>query len=156
MPYSEPEDLPKIWHKVLTTTLVPDEIVTFILHADNLINAALARRYTVPFATDPNAAPPLIRQLSSTLALLEVVDRSPSTPEWVLRKIERAEKLLEMLASGELTLVGLDGAVITERTDIGGIQVSTEDYVPTFGVATSLDEQVDPQRAEDEAALRDV
>lgn len=155
MPYAKPGDLAKIWHKVLTTNLVPDELVTFIDHADNLINAALAHRYTVPFTTDPDAAPPIIRQLSATLALIEVIDRAPSTPEWVLRKIERAEKLLEMLASGELALVGIAGGLVAERTDIGGVQSSTADYVPTFGAYPSDLERVDPSRAQAEADERD-
>lgn len=141
MPYAEPEDLPKIWHKVLTTNLTPDEVTTFIDHADNLINAALARRYAVPFTGDPNAAPPLIRQLSATLAFIEVIDRSPGTPEWLLRKIERAQELLKMLADGELTLPG-----IVEVSAFNGVRSSTEDYVPTFGVASSITERVDPDR----------
>lgn len=148
MAYSYPDHVRLIWHKVMTTDLDTAEIAAFIDQADAMIDAALTNRYAVPFTQQPGT-PRLIQWISATLALLEVVDRSPSTPEWVLRKIERAEKQLEMLASGSLTLPG-----VTERTDIGGIQSTTEDYVPVFGAVPTLDEQWDPNRAADEAAER--
>jgi phage gp36-like protein len=150
MAYAHPDDIRRIWNKALTTELTPEELASFIDQAAAMIDAALGRRYTVPFAAMPNT-PPIIRWIAATLALLEVVDRSPATPEWVLRKIQRAEKQLELLASGELTVPGA-----TERTDIGGIQTTTEDYVPVFGAVPSLDERWDPNRARDEAAERGI
>lgn len=151
MAYSKVDDVRFIWHRVLTTNLDVDEVASFITQADGLIDAFLSRRYTVPIAATPETTPRIVRDISATLALLDIIDRSPGTAEWVVRKIERAQKLLEMLASGELGIPG-----VVELTTIGGIQSSTADYIPTFGVQPSLDETVDPQRAEDEADERDM
>ena len=154
MPYAKPDDLRRVWNKVLTTNLVPEEIAEAIDNAGALVDAALARRYVVPFATDPDATPPIIRRITARLAFLDVIDRSPATPDFLLRMIERAEKELEMLASGDLSIVGLTGGVLPERTDTGGVQSSTADFVPTFGARSSLRERVDPVRGDAEEDAR--
>lgn len=154
MPYSYPDDVRKVWNKVLTTELTADEIASAIDRSDNIINAALALRYTVPFASQPPQTPPIIRDLSATFALFEIVDRAPTTPEWVQRKIERAEKILELLANGTMSVVGPGGGLVPVLQDLGAIQSSTADFVPTFGANPSTSERVDPDRAEQEAAER--
>jgi len=151
MPYAKPADVSALWNKVLTTELTVDEVALLIDQAGAFVDAALARRYIVPVASTPETTPPIIRWITATLALLEIVDRSPSTPDWVMRKIQRAEKQLDMLASGDLSIPGT-----TMRTDLGSMQSTTEGYVPVFGGVPSISERWDPQRAEDEWSERNT
>lgn len=153
MPYSEPQDLEKKYAKVLSTELTADEIAEKIDFADAIINSALARRYIVPFAQSPGS-PPIINYISATLAMGELLDRSPGTVDWVMREVERAMLFLEKLANGEMAVVGVGGAVVPENSDIGTIRSSTADYTPTFGVQPSFDEHVDTDRADAEDLAR--
>lgn len=146
MPYSTPDHVRLQWGKVLTTNLSPDEVARLIDDADGIIDAALARRYAVPFGLPPAQ---VIRTLSATFALLDIVDKSPTTADWMVRKLERAWKLLEQLASGDMLVPGA-----TEITTTGGVQSSTSGYAPTFGAEPSMDEHVDWERQADEAAAR--
>ena len=151
MAYAVPQDLLTAWPKTYTTGFTTDELRVFIARADAIIDAYLARTYTVPFATDATSTPALIRNLSTDLAMLDVLHRMPETPEWVRDRITRAYELLKMLANGEISVPGA-----AEATDTGVVQSTTSGYVPTFGAAASLDERVDPSRAEDESDARDV
>jgi phage gp36-like protein len=148
MPYAEADDLRKQWPPVMTTALTPDEIARLIDDADGLIDAHLARRYAVPLASIPST-PRVIRTISATLALIDVIDKNPATPEWVVRKIERAWKTLEALANGDIVIPG-----VTEASATGGIQSSTADYEPTFGAQPSIHEHVDYDRQDAERDAR--
>lgn len=154
MPYSQPHDLIKKYNKVLSTELVPDEVARKIDFADAIIDSALAYRYIVPFAQAPGS-PPIINYVSSTIALRELLDRGPETVDWVVREGERAWEILQKLANGEMAVVGVGGTVVPQNPDIGTIRSSTADYTPTFGVAPSISEGVDPDRAEDESTARE-
>jgi phage gp36-like protein len=151
MPYSEPDDLRKQWVPVLTTHLTADEVARLIDDADGIIDSYLARRYAVPVATTPASTPRIIRTISATLALIDVVDKNPATPEWVARKLERAWKLLEAIANGDMTIPG-----VVELSTSGGIQSSTADYEPTFGSQPSIHEHVDWDRQDAERDARGI
>jgi len=155
MPYSSQKDIFSRYNKVATVNLTAEEWGTFITDADAMIDAALAERYATPIGNGtPEGTPPILRYLSSWYALMLILDRMPNTPEWIVRAIERAERILEALRAGEMTIVGVTGGVIAELTDRDVIRVSTSGYVPTFGVAPSLSETVDPARATDEEDAR--
>jgi phage gp36-like protein len=156
MPYSSVDDLYKAYPKVHTVGLTPEELTVFIVRADALIDGYLGQRYAVPFASTPGATPPLIRMLSTDLAMMDVVDRWPNTPDWIIRRIERAQEVLKMIAEGIMVVVGPDGGLTDVRTDIGMIRSNTADagYVPTFQSVPTLDERFDPNRANDERGDR--
>ena len=148
MPYSEPDDLRKQWGTVLTTALTPDEVARLIDDADGLIDAYLCRRYGVPFPSIP-ATPRVIRTLSATLALIDVIDKAPTTADWVVRKIERAWTTIEALAAGDMGIPG-----IVELDALSGVQSSTSGYEPTFGANPSIREHVDWDRKQAESDAR--
>ncbi len=150
MPYAEADDLRKQWVSVLTTQLTPEEIATLIADADGIIDAYLARRYAVPLASIPNT-PRVIRTISATLALIDVIDKNPATPDWVMRKIERAWKLLEAIANGDMAIPG-----VVEVSTTGGVQSSTADFEPTFGAQPSIHEHVDWDRQDAESDARGI
>jgi hypothetical protein len=158
MAYSSPADLYRAYPKVHTVGLTAEELEVFIERADSLINGYLAIRYVIPFALTPALTPPLIRTLSTDLAMMDVVDRWPNTPDWIIRRIERAQEILKMIAEGSMAVVTPGGVLVDTRTDVGVIRSNTDDagYLPTFGVQPSLDESVDPNRAADESSDRGI
>src|SRR5215813_991906 len=149
MPYATPEDVLAAWPKVHTSSLTNDEIRTMISRAGNIIDAYLASRYAVPFTTEPTLAPPLIRDMTCDLALLDVFDISPNTPDWIVRRIQRAYDLLKELQAETVSLPG-----IPESTETGVPHSNTEKYTPVFGARPSLSEHIDPQRVLDEEGAR--
>lgn len=155
VPYATPQDMLAAWPKVHTSGLQHDELRTMLDRASHLIDGMLARRYTVPFCADPSDAPPLVRDICVDLAMLDVLDRAPNTPDWIVRRIERAQHRLDRLAAGDAALVGPDGGLVGELTDVGVLTPNTSGYVPVFGaVPSSLTERADPARAADEASAR--
>lgn len=146
MAYCTVTDVLAAWPRVHTSGLVNDEIRTMIDRADSIIDGYLAVRYTVPFQSEPNS-PPLIKTLSTDLALLDVFNRMPNTPDWIRDRLTRAFEMLKMLAEGTMVIPGVE---VGER-----IRTSTEQYVPVFGAVPSLDERYDPNRADDEAGSRE-
>ncbi len=156
MAYSMPQDIRDGFPKIHTAGLTDDELRTLIADADAMIDAVTGPRYAVPFATDPTTTPPIIRFLSKTLAMVDVFDRSPNTPEWVTRRIDRAQTTLNLIADGTLAVVAAGGGQIAEQSNFDVIRSTTSGYIPVFGAKPSLGENVDPTRADDEATARDT
>src|SRR5215831_8510542 len=121
MPYATPEDVLAAWPKVHTSGLTNDELRTMIDRAGHIIDAYLAIRYPVPFCTDPSQAPGLIKDLTCDIALLYVFDRSPNTPDWITRRIQRAYDLLTAIQNEQVSLPG-----VAESTLAGVPRSNTE------------------------------
>lgn len=154
MSYAAPLDVLARWPRVHTSGLDHDEIRTMIADADAVIDARLARLYTVPISVDPANAPPLLKMLSSTFALLDVFNRAKETPEWITARMVRCDALLADLASGAMALPGADGTPLAQSTAFDQAASTTSDYEPVFGGVPSMDEQYDPQRRADERTAR--
>lgn len=150
MAYSTSQDVLASWPKVYTTGFTTGELEGMIARGDAVIDAYIGRRYVCPVVPTP----PLLKTLSQDLCMLDVFDRTQGTPDFIIRRLERDMEILQGLADGTLALVGADGSLVAER-DTGGVLSSTSGYVPTFGVAPSLTEDVDPNRADDEEDARD-
>lgn len=86
-----------------------DKLDKAIARADEMIDAHLRNRYTVPFATVPE----LIRNISTDLAIYYLYDRRLNTqiPESIEKRYEKALAILASLQSGDLVL---------DSTDAGG------------------------------------
>lgn len=156
MPYCTPQDVLNAWPKVHTSQLVPDELVLMIARGDAVIDAALGVRYGVPFCTDPTQTPAIVKMLSQDLAMLDVFDRMPNTPDWITRRITRDQDILEKLADGTMAVIGTDGSLVAVRTDGDAPASTTETYIPVFGAVPSLSERNDPVRLGDELDNRQV
>jgi phage gp36-like protein len=138
MPYCTVEDVMIAFPKIKTSGFDSTMIQARIEDADAEIDAMLAHAYTVPFATDPENTPRMIRMLSKILSVCDVFDRAPTTPEWLTTRCARARELLDKLATGEIILPevpGLDGSMM--------VTVS-KNYVPVFGKIPSMNEREDP------------
>lgn len=154
MAYSSPLDVLARWNKVHTSNLDHDELRVMIADADALIDARLARLYVVPVSTDPANAPPLLKMLSATFALLDVFNRAKETPEWITARMTRADAILADLATGDLALVGTDGSPIAQNAGFDQPASTTSGYVPVFGGVPSTSESYDTSRLSDELAER--
>jgi hypothetical protein len=154
MPYSAPLDVLARWAKSHTSGLTHDELRVMIADADALIDARLARLYVVPVSTDPAMAPPLLKMLSATFALLDVFNRAKETPEWITARMTRMDAILADLATGDLALVDVTGTPIAQNAGFDQPGSTTSGYVPVFGGVPSTTEQYDPSRADDELSAR--
>lgn len=154
MPYSSFDDMMKWIPATYTSAWTAEQAeASIIADADAVIDARLARRYVVPFASEPERTPPIIRRISKSIAAMDLLDRAPNTPDWITGRIQRDMEMLDRLAEGLDSVVGVDGAIVPERSDTNTIRVAP-DHVPTFGVQPSLSERVDPDRALAEADAR--
>lgn len=154
MAYSSPDDVRKVYPKVFTVGLTPEELdLGPRALADALIDGKLAQRYAVPFASGAST-PPLIKMLSLMLTVAFAYDRAANTPDWVTRLAQRADDMLKDLASGALGVIDTGGNLIPARPDTNMPASSVSGYVPTFGVVPSMSETADPNRSDDEEAAR--
>ena len=151
MAYTIPEEILETWPKVATAGVTGPEMRAHIDRVASRIDAALAHRYAVPFA-DPT--PPIIKTLAIEGTVVDVLHRHQNPPEWITALAEQFLDTLKMLAAGDMSVVGATGGVLAE-VDGSAPLSTTSAYTPTFGVAPSLGERVDPDRADAEAADRE-
>jgi len=144
--YNTVDEWLRAYTKIHTSGKQTEELLAELETAYDFINAYLARRYAVPFASPPG----IVKRLELWGATALLFDRAQDTPPWVTGLWERFISTLQALANGELGLPG-----VSERDDTGGVESSTSAYTPTFGVAPSRSEMVDPDRADSEAGDRD-
>ncbi len=130
--------------------LTSAEIVRHAEGAEAEINAAIARRYTLPLSP----VPPLIETIADDIAIYRIFTRRVFSAEkindspWPDRYKE-ARDLLKQIADGELTLANSDGTVIAERTDLAEVWSSTQGYNSTFHEGADVDHVVDPDKVDD-------
>lgn len=129
--------------------------------ADALINAKLARRYSVPFATTP----PLIISISEDITKyysyrqLYAQDNQNTARrmEELLRpELDNAFDLLRQIRDGELDLVNTAGSLISENTALVDDQIEStnEDYYSIFDVDDPLDWSIASSRLDNIASGR--
>lgn len=101
------------------TVDVVDEAITA---ADEVIDAHLRGRYTLPF---PDMPPPILRRLSADIAIFHLYGRRPEgdIPEAISMKYKNAVRMLEKIRDGKLTIGEADkektpepGAYKTNKT----------------------------------------
>lgn len=117
-----------------TVTIVSSHIT----RADGIIDAKLARRYSVPFSTTP----PLVRTLSQDITNYFVF-RSFFNSDNVNRLEEKSEyynmamDTLNEIMKGNMDLVDTAGSVLTEVNADNVMYSTVEDYTPFFNVDDS-------------------
>ena len=94
-----------------------EEIVNeAIVAADEVIDAHLRGRYTLPFAD----VPPILRDISADISIFHLYGRRPEgeMPETIGMKYKNAVRMLESIRDGELAL-GNDGGKRPEGGSYG-------------------------------------
>lgn len=147
--YTSTTNLLHAFPRLQTTGLTASELEHPIRRAGAIVDSMLSGRYSTPFATTPDT-PAIVREVVEDLALLDLIDRFPNAPDWIIRRAERAWEILRMLRDGTMDVPGGE-----ELSGSEGLRSTTRNYVPTFGVAPSVDERVDPNRADDERTDRE-
>lgn len=139
------------------TTLTSAHLYTYASQAEALVNARLARHYSLPLAT----VPPLLEAVSTDIAVyyalvkrLFTAERLNASP-WPERYKEALETL-EGVADGTLTLVDTAGTIIGARTDIAEVYSTTQGYTPTFHEGPWTTHVQDDDKIEDETDKRDI
>jgi phage gp36-like protein len=73
----------------------------FIAQSEAYVDAWLARRYVVPVSIQS----PLITQVTADLAIFHMMaEKLTSVPEFIDKRKDRADKILEMLAEGKMQI----------------------------------------------------
>jgi hypothetical protein len=158
--YTTGSDVMKTYSRVFQTTgLTPDDLESFVEDAEVEINGLLGGKYPVPFTKC--SYPPLVGNLAKRLAAYkalrsQIIMDGQSRSDWV--EIIRAE-LMEVvtgLNNGSLKLVSGSGTLIEPAADPSGtVWSSTMDYVPTYGMGSTILQEIDPSRVDTEDARRE-
>ena len=84
-----------------------DSVNEAIVAADEVIDAHLRGRYTLPFPETP----PILRRISADIAIFHLYGRRPEgeMPETIGMKYKNAVKMLEAIRDGKLTIGNDDG-----------------------------------------------
>lgn len=148
--YTSSADLRKLFKKIDTAGLTDDDLGFFITMVEANINSCIGTRYTLPFSSTP----PVLRSLASELSLLKVMDRfftgeTNSENPTVDKRKEDAQKLLDEIANGEKVLLNSSLEVIGQRTDLTGLENTTENVQPIFDLDNVSRSVVDPDLIED-------
>jgi phage gp36-like protein len=113
----------------------------YVFQAEAYVDAYLGSRYQVPFA----GKPPLITQITSDLAIFFMLaEKTPSVPDFMDARRQRADELLKQLADGELTIGS--ASLVTSAGDSFAWSPNMG-HTPVFSpVLGELDQLVDPDR----------
>ena len=149
MSYATIDDVFKRYKPIRTLVGSEDTQVTsievssiFISDAESLIDAILAKRYTVPLAVYPA----YITQMAADIAIFNILtDHLPGKPDFFQPRYDRAMNMLMMINSGDLVVAS---ATIVTSGDQEAWS-TTQDYHPAFSpVIEPEDQTVDKDRVD--------
>jgi phage gp36-like protein len=128
------------------TTITSAVVARFIGHADAIINAKLARLYSVPVAGDV----PVLGVISADATVYRLLslrmlnaEQNSKKPEWVNRYKESMD-LLEAISKGDLPLVTSSGVEIAVgASGYGEATSNTISYDQTFNEGSMFESWVD-------------
>lgn len=155
--YSSVSDLYMLAPEVGSLTAMSSaDVAGFGGKAQELVNAKIVKLYSLPLAA--TYAP--LQTITEDIALYYVFRRLYTSERfndspWP-DKYKEAMDLLDQIASGALSLVSSDGAIVAGRTDVVEVWSNTKDYIPTFSELGRLDQVQDDDKLDDEAARRDL
>jgi len=140
---------------VSNTVLSDDTVVLHITRAENIINHALSKRYTVPFT----AVPPLVTTLAIDVASYFIMRSlytkdSQNKNDWVDDLLKTAKEELEDLANGKRSLLDSNGAAIAQL-EVNNISANRQSYTPVFDMDAVENQNVDNNLMADIAVERD-
>jgi len=112
--------------------------------AETLINAKIAKKYTLPFTVQI----PLLETLATELAIYNVLTSRitiKAEHPW-FQRYKNALKTLDDVADGKLDLITTAGAVVAEGSGRGEIWSSNKSYIPTFHEGNEYDQIQDSDK----------
>lgn len=139
------------------TNATSADLSVFLTRAEGVMDAKLAKRYALPLTGSYQ----ILNHVATDLSCYYFLSRRVFTQErandstWPDRFKESME-LLDSIASGEIPLVGADGAVLSPSSALLHVWSSTEDYEPTMTEDIEANQVVDPDKIDDLRADREV
>ena len=139
------------------STLTSAHLYTYAGQAEALVNAKIARHYSLPLAS----IPPLLETVATDIAVYYVLVKRLFTQERLTTspwpdRYKEALTTLDAIADGALTLVDTAGTIIGARTDVAEVYSTTMDYTPTFHEGPWVTHVQDEDKIEDELDKRDI
>lgn len=121
----------------------------FIAQSEAYVDAWLARRYVVPLTIQS----PLITQVTADLAIFHMMaEKLTNVPEFIDKRKDRADKILEMLAEGKMQI---SGATTVSSGGDNEAWSTTTGYTPVFSpVLPDTLQRADHDRVEADADAR--
>lgn len=139
------------------STITNSNLMFYAGAAEALINAKIAKKYTLPI-TD---SIPLLETLATDLAIYNVLTTRISlkteaaTHPW-FQRFKNAMDLLDEIANGELTLVNSAGVVLNASMTADDMYSTTMNYVPTTGEIPDNLQGPDPDKVQDSLDKRNL
>jgi len=114
----------------LTSATIVDAFAT---PAEALVNAKIAKMYSVPVS----GTVPLLIAVSNDITLYHILSRRVFTAQRLKNstwpdRFKEALDILDMIASGQISLVNSDGSLVAAATDRMDIRSNTDGYQQTF------------------------
>lgn len=134
-----------------STNATSAQLAVFAERAESVMNAKLARLYTIPFASPP---PKVLETIATELAVYSFLTRRVFTQEkqnnsaWPDRYREAME-LLDEIVAGEVPLITASGAVIPSTTAQQQIWSNTMTFHPTITEDDEVHQFVDDDKVRD-------
>jgi phage gp36-like protein len=121
----------------------------YIWQSEAYIDAFLGRKYVVPLASPVS---PLITMIASDLAIHAMLaEKLTSIPEFMDKRKDRCDKLLEMLAAGDMSVT----SATTVSTGDNFAWSTSLGHTPVFSpVLKDTDQRVDQDRVQEDRAAR--
>jgi phage gp36-like protein len=131
-----------------------------ILHASGnveaKINAKLSVKYALPFTVEI----PLLADIATELTIFRLLTGyfaagSLKDSPWP-KVYKEAEECLAKVVSGEIPLLGTDGALISQSNTAAPVLSNASDYYPTMSELDGTESGIDPDLVDDLRADRDL
>ena len=122
--------------------------------AEALINAKIAKRYSIPIAGQI----PLLETLATDLAIYNLLCSRIVIKEehpW-FQRYKGAMVILDEIADGKLSLIDNTGEIQVGRTDVAECWSSSQGHVPTFWEGPDTLQIQDEEKIDDQATDRDL
>lgn len=115
--------------------------------AESLINAKLAKKYTLPFTSHI----PILETLATDLAIYNVLTSriTIKTDHPWFQRYKGALNIIDQIVKGDINLLTSTGVVVAERSDVGEVWSNKENYLPTFHEGSQEDQIQDADKIQD-------
>jgi len=119
-----------------------------IFYAEAELNSRLAVGFTTPFSSSNVTA----RDLCMDLIYGRLMKFS--NPERAQKVLDNIDARCNDLLNGKQDMVLIDGTLVHSSAVANGVWSSNENYSPTFDMTDAQDQEIDPDRQQDEYDAR--
>lgn len=153
--YAKVEDVQATFPAVTSLTTVNSSNIAYYMgRAEGLMNAQLAKNFTVPVTPVP-----VLTLISTDLTIWELAKRIYSgetlkESAWAVRYAE-ANSLLAALAAGDIPMATASGTVIVMDKQVMEVYSNSSGYTPTFQEDDWVTQAVDQDKLDDISVSRD-